>query len=57
MPKKPVTKDRITITLDKDLLNDINLECEERTMKVSSYVEKLIKLGLKNDKLRVKNLK
>ena len=50
MPKNGITKDRITITLDKELLAELTKECEERTMKLSSYLEKLIKIGRKNEK-------
>ncbi len=50
MPKKPITKSRISITLDSELLIHINKECDERTMKVSSYLEKLIKIGVQHEK-------
>ena len=50
MPKKAITKSRISITLDKEVLAVLNKECKDRTMKLSSYIEKLIKLGLKNEK-------
>ena len=50
MPKKGITKARICITLDNELVKIINDECEERTMKVSNYIQKLIKIGLKNEK-------
>ncbi len=50
MPKKGITKSRISITIDKELVAHLNKECKDRTMKLSSYVEKLIKIGLKNEK-------
>ena len=50
MHKKGVTKAKISITLDTDVLQLLNKECEERTMKLSSYIQKLIKTGLKNEK-------
>ena len=50
MTKKSITKSRISITLDKEVLAILNKECKNRTMKLSSYIEKLIKLGLKNEK-------
>lgn len=50
MPKTQVTKDRVSVTLDKDVLSYINKQCDDRTMKVSSYIEKLIKIGIKNEK-------
>ncbi len=50
MKKGSGTKDRISITLDKALVEDINKKCEQRLIKVSNYIEKLIKIGLKNEK-------
>ncbi|MBI2653077.1 hypothetical protein HYX00_06430 [Candidatus Woesearchaeota archaeon] len=50
MPKKYVTKEKISITLDKELVKLLNGECEERTMKLSNYIQKLIKIGLKDEK-------
>ena len=50
MPKKGVTKTRITVTLDIKLAEILSRECKERTMKLSSYIEKLIKIGKENEK-------
>ena len=50
MKKGSGTKTRISVTLDNKLVNELNKKCEERLMKVSNYVEKLIKMGLKNEK-------
>ena len=50
MPKKGITKVKVSITLDKDLVELLNKECSERTMKVSNYLEKLIRIGYKNEK-------
>ena len=50
MPKKGITKERISITIDKKLIESLKKECSKRTMKLSSYVEKLIKRGYKNEK-------
>ena len=50
MPKKGITKARISITIDNDLVRILNKECKDRTMKLSSYIEKLIRLGYKNEK-------
>jgi metal-responsive CopG/Arc/MetJ family transcriptional regulator len=50
MKKGSGTKVRISVTLDKDLVDEINDVCEERLMKVSNYIEKLIKVGMKNEK-------
>tara|TARA_Y100000310_G_C20107053_1_gene545394 strand:- start:73 stop:228 length:156 start_codon:yes stop_codon:yes gene_type:complete len=50
MPRKKITKARISITVDKELLSVLNKECDKRIMKLSSYIEKLIKDGYKNEK-------
>jgi metal-responsive CopG/Arc/MetJ family transcriptional regulator len=50
MPKQGITKSRISITVDKAVLEEINEECKKRTMKVSSYIEKLLKIGIQNEK-------
>lgn len=50
MKKGSGTKERISITLDKKLFGEISKECEKRLMKVSNYVERLIEIGLKNEK-------
>lgn len=50
MPKQGITKTRISITLDNELVAFLNKECQERTMKLSNYIQKLIKIGLKNEK-------
>jgi len=50
MKKGSGTKERISITIDKNIVREINKNCEQRIMKVSNYIEKLIKIGLKNEK-------
>ena len=50
MPKVGITKQKISITLDKQLVEFLSKECEERTMKLSNYIQKLIKIGVKNEK-------
>ena len=50
MKKGSGTKTRISVTLDNALVKEISKRCEERLMKVSNYVEKLIRVGLKNEK-------
>ncbi len=54
MPKKGITKRKISITLDKGLLSSLNKECDSRTMKLSSYLENLIRQGYENEKKRKK---
>ena len=46
MKKGSGTKERVSITLDKKVLAQINRDCEKSLMKVSSYIEALIKKGL-----------
>lgn len=50
MPKKGITKTRISLTIDIELVEALKKECEKRTMKLSSYLEKLVKMGFKNEK-------
>ena len=50
MPKKGITKTRISITLDNELVALLIKECENRTMKLSNYIQKLVKIGMKNEK-------
>ncbi len=50
MKKGSGTKERISITLDKNIVKELNKRCEKRLMKVSNYIEKLIETGLKNEK-------
>ena len=50
MRKGSGTKERISITLDNELVEFLNKKCKERTMKLSNYIQKLIKIGLKNEK-------
>ena len=50
MPKIGITKEKISITLDKGILESLEKECDKRTMKLSSYIEKLIKLGVLHEK-------
>ncbi len=50
MRKGSGTKVRTSLTLEKELFEEITKVCEKRTMKVSNYIEKLIRIGLKNEK-------
>ncbi len=50
MKKGSGTKERISITLDKELVKEIDKICEERLMKISNYIEKLTRIGLKHEK-------
>ncbi len=50
MPKGPITKKRVSVTLDSDLVEFLARECEDRTMKISNYIQKLIKIGVQHEK-------
>ena len=50
MKKGSGTKTRISITLDNALSDKVDSICKERLMKVSNYIEKLIKIGLEHEK-------
>jgi len=50
MRKGTGTKERISVTLDKELVVEINKICDKRLMKISNYIERLIQVGLKYDK-------
>ncbi len=50
MRKGSGTKTRISLTLDKELVDILNKLCESQFMKVSPFVEFLIKKGLKDRK-------
>jgi predicted DNA-binding ribbon-helix-helix protein len=50
MRKGSGTKVRTSLTLDKELFEEITKMCDRRTMKVSNYIEKLIRIGLKNER-------
>ena len=52
MLKGSGTKERISITLDKELVKILNKNCKDRIMKVSNYVGLLIKIGLEHEKRR-----
>jgi metal-responsive CopG/Arc/MetJ family transcriptional regulator len=46
MKKGSGTKTRISITIDEDLAEKLNKECEKRIMKISPYIESIIKKEL-----------
>ena len=48
MRKGSGTKTRMSITIDKELAEHLDSFCKERFMKVSPFVENLIKTGMKN---------
>jgi hypothetical protein len=50
MRKGSGTKVRTSLTLDKELFDEITKVCDRRTMKVSNYIEKLVRIGLRNEK-------
>ena len=50
MLKGSGTKTRISLTLDKELVDTLTKICESQFMKVSPFVEFLIKKGLEDRK-------
>jgi len=48
MKKGSGTKNRISITLDKELSQDLDKICKEKFMKISPFVENLIRKGLED---------
>ena len=50
MPKKGITKDKICISLDKELHLRLKKYCDENMVKLSTYIEHLIKKGEKAGK-------
>ncbi|MBW2981239.1 hypothetical protein KY360_07520 [Candidatus Woesearchaeota archaeon] len=50
MPKKGVTKDKLCISLDKELHSKLKEYCEKNMVKLSTYIEYLIKKGEKGEK-------
>ena len=45
MPKVGVTKEKITISIDKELHRDIKEFCDKRMIKLSTYLEHLARKG------------
>ncbi|MDP7323806.1 MAG: hypothetical protein QF632_03535 [Candidatus Woesearchaeota archaeon] len=45
MPKKGQTKDKITISIDKELHDELKKDCEKSMAKLSTYIEHLIRRG------------
>jgi len=48
MKKGSGTKTRISLTLDEELAKKLNQICQDRFMKISPFVEYLIKKGLED---------
>tara|TARA_Y100000031_G_C8068863_1_gene314154 strand:+ start:209 stop:355 length:147 start_codon:yes stop_codon:yes gene_type:complete len=45
MSKKGVTKDKITISIDKELHEKLKVYCDRRMIKLSTYIEHLARKG------------
>lgn len=43
MPKKLVTKKKISISLDESLYHELKEHCDENLIKLSTYIEYLLK--------------
>ena len=54
MKKGSGTKTRISITIDKDLVEELNSICKDSFMKISPLVEHFIKKGLEEYKSKSK---
>ena len=52
MKKGSGTKKRISLTLDKELVDELEQICKDNFMKISPFVEHLIKKGLEDRKRR-----
>ncbi len=50
MKKGTGTKTRISLTLDEELVEELNNFCKDQFMKISPFVEHLIEKGLKEHK-------
>ena len=50
MPKKGISKDKICISIDKDLNSRLKEHCKKNMMKLSTYLEYLIREGEKGEK-------
>ena len=50
MPKQVITKDKICISIDKELHARLKKKCDTNLMKLSTYIEYLIKKGEKGEK-------
>jgi hypothetical protein len=50
MPKKTITKDKICISIDKELHSRLKKYCDKNMIKLSTYIEHLIKKGEKSEK-------
>ena len=50
MKKGTGTKTRISLTLDKELVDELNNICKDKLMKTSPFIEHLIKIGLDRHK-------
>ncbi|MBU0615397.1 MAG: hypothetical protein KJ601_04855 [Nanoarchaeota archaeon] len=50
MPKKTVTKDKICISIDKNLHSRLKKYCDDHMIKLSTYLEYLIRKGEKGEK-------
>lgn len=52
MPKIGITKDKIHISIDKQLHSRLKKHCDSSMIKLSTYIEYLIKKGEEDEKRR-----
>lgn len=50
MPKTLVTKKKISISLDESLYDELKGHCDENLIKLSTYIEYLLKKGVENER-------
>ena len=47
---REITKDKITISIDKELHNELKQHCDKNLIKLSTYIEHLLKEAKKREK-------
>lgn len=50
MPKSGVTKDKICISIDRSLHKSMKEHCDKNLVKLSTYIEHLLKKGHKGER-------
>ncbi len=50
MPKIGITKDKICISIDRPLHESLKKHCDKNLVKLSTYIEYLLKKGYQNER-------
>lgn len=50
MPKTMITKKKISISLDENLHDELKKHCDSNLIKLSTYIEHLLKKGVEDEK-------